>query len=216
MERARSKQSPATGTGVLAATGAAAVGAYLVVAAAVGLPGSYQASFADVTYREVAVLRKAIEVARVDASVPFLDPSRAGYLEMVVAQRVGFRTPEGGMRLARADTDLERGLSRAPADAYAWTRRATVLMHRRGSSSAAAKALSTALLIAPHDRKLAPIQFDLAVLLWRHMEADGREALQRRVRFIANTPGLQHQAQAFRSTALGKKLAPSSPAGMRP
>ncbi len=195
--------------GVIAAL-FAALGASLLVAGALRLPGAYAASFAEVTYRQAALLGTRMDAAALDRAAAHLDPSRAAFLDMRIAQERGLRTVEGRARLTRAAAELERGLRRAPADAYAWTRRAAVLVQLKGANEAAARSLSLALMIAPHDRKLGAIQFDLAVVLWPMMDAQAREALARRARFIAATPDLAPQAHAFAATALGQSLLSAS------
>lgn len=183
----------------------------MLVGGALRLPGAYAASVAEVTYRQAAVLRTRMDQADLDRAAVYLDPSRAAYLDMRIAQERGLRTPEGHARLAHAAARLERGLRRTPADAYAWTRRAAVLVQLAGASPAAARSLSVALMIAPHDRKLGPMQFDLAVALWPAMEADGREALTRRARFIAGDPTLAPQLHVFAATALGQSMLGRAP-----
>ena len=170
------------------------------------MPGAYAASVAEVRYREAALLQKPIEAEESDRVAASLDASRAGFLDMMVAQELGSRTAQGQARLARAIGELQRGLRASPADAYGWTRLAAALVQTRAAGDEAAWALSVALQIAPHDRKLGALQFDLAVVLWPRLSADGREALTRRARFIAGEPTLKAQAQAFAVTALGQSL----------
>jgi len=171
----------------------AALGASLVVVGAGRWPGSYAASFAEVTYRQAALLGAPLDEATLDRAAARLDPSRAAFLDMRLAQERGLRTAAGRARLRRAAGELERGLRLAPADAYAWTRRAAVLVQLAGASESAARSLSFALMIAPHDRRLGPIQFDLAVVLWPQMDVAGHEALA-------------PQLHAFAATALGQSL----------
>ena len=202
---ARSRSVPRLRTALVAGL-ATAIGAYLILAAAIGFPGSYEASFADVVYRDVAVLHKPVDPRDIDQMARLLGPARAAFLDMVYAQTVGQRSVLGRAHLTRAAGELDRGLRLSPADAYAWTRRALVLVQMQGPNDAAARALSTALMIAPHDRKLGPIQLDLAVLLWPKMGDEAHEALTRRLRFITREPDLRSQARAFGATELGRKL----------
>jgi hypothetical protein len=195
----------------LIASLAAAIGATLIVAGAVRWPGAYSASFAEVTYREAALLRTRMDVNTLDGAAAQLDPSRAAFLDMRVAQEAGVRTSAGRARLVRAAGELARGLRAAPADAYAWTRRAAVLVQLEGATRAAAQSLSTALMIAPRDRKLGAMQFDLAVVLWPLMDGEGREALARRARFIADEPALAPQAHAFAMTDVGRAVLGTPP-----
>ena len=185
---------------------AAAVCAVLVVAGALRLPDAYAASFAEVTYREAALLRTRMDVRTLDAARAKLDPARAAFLDMRIAQEIGVRSQAGQSRLVRAVGELARGLMRSPADAYAWTRLAAVEMQFNGGREAAAQSLGLALMIAPHDRKLGPMQFDLAVVLWPQMSGEAREALVRRARFIAGDPALAPQLKAFAQTDIGRAV----------
>jgi hypothetical protein len=195
----------------LIASLAAALGAALIVAGAVRWPGAYAASFAEVTYREAALLRTRMDVSVIDKAAAQLDPSRAAFLDMRIAQEQGVRTGEGYARLVRAAAELARGLRASPADPYAWTRRAAVLVQLEGATRAAAQSLSTALMIAPRDRKLGAMQFDLAVVLWPLMDGEGREALVRRAAFIAGDPALAPQLHAFAMTDVGRAVLGTRP-----
>ncbi len=97
------------------------------------------------------------------------DLNRAAFVQMLTSQKMGLQTFRATSRLASARRDLHIGLSAAPADAFAWSRLAVAQMEL-GNARDAAVALSVAMQLAPSDRVLAPLHFDLAVVLWSQLD----------------------------------------------
>lgn len=115
------------------------------------------------------------------------DMSRAAFVQMLTAQQVGLGSLRATTRLTAARRDLRLGLRAAPSDAYAWTRLA-ISEQRLEHLKDAGAALSIALQIAPAERKLASVQFDLAVILWHQLDVAGREALAHRLKWAKGRP----------------------------
>jgi hypothetical protein len=133
------------------------------------------------------------------------DMSRAAFVQMLTAQQVGLGSLRATTRLTAARRDLRLGLAAAPSDAYAWTRLA-ISEQRLEHLKAAGAALSIALQIAPAERRLAPVQFDLAVILWHHLDTPGREALARRLKWAQGRPELKTVLAENSVTVLSSRL----------
>jgi len=140
------------------------------------------------------------------ASPARADLSRAAFVQMITAQRVGLNSLRAVTRLSAARRDLRLGLRASPSDAYAWTRLA-VVEHRLGHTAAAAAALDMALQVAPAERKLTAMQFDLAVTLWTVLAPSAKAALDRRLAWVEKWPDLETVAAGNSADALRKRLA---------
>ena len=125
---------------------------------------------------------------------------------MLTAQREGLGSLRATTRLTAARRDLRLGLSASPSDAYAWTRLA-ISEQRIEHAKDAARALSLALQVAPTERKLAPVQFDLAVILWNELDAPAREALARRIKWAEGRVDLKTTVTGNSATVLRQRLA---------
>ena len=134
------------------------------------------------------------------------DLSRAAFVQMLTAQQIGLHSLRATTRLAAARRDLRLGLAAAPSDSYAWTRLAISELHL-GNNVAAAKALSVALQIAPNERKLTSLHFDLAVALWIDMDAAGRAAIERRLDAASKWPEQKAALAGNSSRALRERIA---------
>ncbi|MFM9863366.1 MAG: hypothetical protein ACKVRO_07140 [Micropepsaceae bacterium] len=185
-------QSEAAVVGVIAA----AFAAYLLVYAA--MFGMAAWTFAGAEPRYAAVTKgKVGTVFELDALTQALraspwqaDLSRAAFVQMLTAQQVGLGTFRATTRLSAARRDLRLGLSASPSDAYAWTRLA-ISEQRIEHEEDAARALSLALQVAPAERKLTAVQFDLGVILWPDLDTAGRDALARRLKWAEGRADLK-------------------------
>ncbi|MCE9522376.1 MAG: hypothetical protein K8S25_08095 [Alphaproteobacteria bacterium] len=190
---------------------AAALASYLCLYALTSVSLAWD--FAHAEPRYAAVARGKIGTAlELDALIPALraspfraDLSRAAFVQMVMAQQIGLKSLRATTRMAAARRDLRLGLAAAPSDAYAWTRLAVAEMHL-GNIKAAAGALSIAMQIAPAERKLTPIHFDLAVALLPELDAQGKATVARRLQIAAKWPELTPALSSNSANALRSRL----------
>jgi hypothetical protein len=201
-------QSEAAVVGVLAA----AFAAYLFVYAAMFGVSAWTFAAAEPRYADVAK-GKVGTVFELDALTRALrespsraDLSRAAFVQMLTAQREGLGTFRATTRLTAARRDLRLGLTTSPADAYAWTRLA-ISEQRIEHEEDAARALSIALQVAPAERKLTPVHFDLAVILWPALDTAAREALERRIKWAEGRADLKAAVTGNSATVLRERLA---------
>jgi hypothetical protein len=201
-------QSEAAVVGVLAASFAA----YLIVYAVMfGLPAW---TFAGAEPRYTAVAKGKIgSVYELDALTQALraspwhaDMSRAAFVQMLTAQAEGLGSLRATTRLTAARRDLRLGLAASPSDAYAWTRLA-ISEQRIEHEEEAAKALSLALQVAPTERKLTAVQFDLAVILWTALDGPARDALERRIKWAEGRADLKAAVVGNSAAVLRERLA---------
>lgn len=134
------------------------------------------------------------------------DLNRAAFVQMLISQKMGLQSYHATNRLASAQRDLHLGLTAAPADAFAWSRLAVAQMEL-GSAREAATALSVAMQLAPSDRVLAPLHFDLAVVLWDKLDRTARASLAQRLKWAAQIPELKNASEGNSAMALRQKLA---------
>ena len=201
-------QSSGIGTGFVAA----ALAAFLCVYASLYAARAWEFAHAEPRYNAVArgKIATAVELdalmQALRASPRRADLNRAAFVQMLAAQREGLKSLRATTRLAAARRDLRLGLTASPADVYAWTRLA-VTETRLDNAKAAAAALSMALQIAPTERKLTGLQFDLAVALWPNLDGAGRAAMERRLVFAAKWPELKSVLAGNSAATLRARLA---------
>lgn len=201
-------QSETAVVGVLVA----AFAAYLMVYAAMfGGPAwtfaGAEPRYADVAKGKVGSVFELDALTRALRESPFrADLSRAAFVQMLTAQQEGLASFRAATRLTAARRDLRLGLSASPSDAYAWTRLA-ISEQRIEHEEDAARALSIALQIAPAERKLTSVHFDLAVILWPVLDTVAREALERRLKWAEGRADLQAAVGGNSATVLRERLA---------
>lgn len=139
------------------------------------------------------------------------DLSRAAHAQLIRAQQLGVKSIRSIPRLTAARRDLLLGVSASPADAYAWTRLAVVEMHL-ASAGPAARALEMALQLAPAERKLTALQFDLAVVLWPELQPAARNSIAQRLRWARQLPELKAAMAGNSARSLEQLLAKTAPA----
>lgn len=140
------------------------------------------------------------------------DLSGAAFIQLLRAQQLGITSIRALPRLIAARHDLRIGIAASPADAFAWTRLA-VAEAELGERKQAAAALGMALELAPAERVLAAIQFDLAVVLWDDLGASAKASLAQRLKWISGMPALKDVAAGNSARALKARLATT---GARP
>ena len=190
----------------------AAFAAYLVVYAAMFGWSAWQFASAEPRYQEVTK-GKVGTVFELDALTQVLraspwhsDMSRAAFVQMLTAQQEGLGSLRATTRLSAARRDLRLGLSTSPSDPYAWTRLA-ISEQRIGHLPEAGRSLSLALQVAPAERKLTPVQFDLAVILWSQLDGPARDALSRRLAWAAGRSDMQAVVKANSAQVLKQRIA---------
>lgn len=174
----------------------AAFAAYMIAYAAMfGMPAwtfaGAEPRFASVAKGKVGTVYELDALTQALRTSPWhADLSRAAFVQMLTAQKEGLGSLRATTRLTSARRDLRLGLSASPSDAYAWTRLA-ISEQRIEHEEDAARALSVALQVAPAERKLTSVQFDLAVILWPELDAVAREALARRLKWAEGRADLK-------------------------
>lgn len=135
------------------------------------------------------------------------DLSRAAFVQMLTAQQLGLKSFRALTRLTSARRDLRLGLAAAPSDAYAWSRLAVAELEL-SNPGAAAGALSMAMELAPSDRVLTPMHFDLGVVLWSQLDRNARASLAQRLKWAEHVPELNQTVRGNSAMALKAKLSP--------
>jgi hypothetical protein len=206
-------QNTIPNSGIAAGMFAAAMGAYMFLYGAQFVAPAWD--YAHAEPRFAAVARGKLETAlELDGLIQALrtspwrsDMGRAAFVQMLTAQQIGVKSLRATTRLTAARRDLRHALFAAPSDAYAWTRLAVTELHLE-HPQAAATALSVALQIAPAERKLTGLQFDLAVALWEKMDQPGRDAVERRLSSAEKWPELKPVLAGNSAQALRARLSP--------
>jgi len=152
------------------------------------------------TVIELDALTRALRVSPMRA-----DLNRAGFVQVVTAQREGLKSARAATRMFSARRDLRAGLGIAPSDSLAWTRLA-VAEHTLGNRERAAAALSVALQVAPAERKAIALQLDLALLLWPELDRAGKVSIERRLGDAEKSPHLAPVLAGNSAQALRRKL----------
>ena len=205
--RMTTDSAPTFLVGILAALFAAAmcVYAWMFVVPAWNFAQA-EPRYAQITHGKVASVVELDAVTQALRASPMRgDLNRAAFVQMLTAQQVGLKTLRATTRLLAARRDLRRGLAVAPSDVYAWTRLA-VSEQRLGNLGPAAAALAMALEIAPNERKLTAVHFDLAVLLWPQLDSAGRAAVQRRLTTAEKWPDLAPTLAGNSAVVLRQRL----------
>ena len=81
--------------------------------------------------------------------------------------------------LLSARDALHRGLTRAPASPYAWTRLAYVHYLLGGISEEMMRALRMAMITGPHERFISYVRFELGLLAWNKLRHSDRILVER-------------------------------------
>ena len=119
--------------------------------------------------------------------------------------------------LLSARDALHRGLTRAPASPYAWTRLAYVEYLLEGVSEEMVRALRMALITGPHERFISYVRFELGLLAWNQLRHSDRILVERQAaRVWAFKPGRALEiARARGKTGLLRRALANSPKQLR-
>ena len=190
---------------------AAVLGAALIVTAVPLAMPAWQFAQSEPRYLDV-VKGKPAGMLELDALTRSLrasssraDLSRAAFVQMVAAQQLGLKSFRALSRLMSARRDLRLGLAAAPSDAYAWTRLAVAELEL-GKLREAAAALAMALQLAPSERGLTALHFDLGVVLWGQLDERAKLSIAQRLRWAAHVPELAHVVAGNSAMALKSKM----------
>jgi hypothetical protein len=201
-------RSDAVATGVVTA----AIAAALVVYGALYGEAAWTFAQAEARYRDAAD-GKPMTIVELDALTQALrasparhDLSNAAEIQIRAAQQLGISSLRAISRLSAARRDLRIGVSAAPTDTAAWTRLA-VTETQLGHQQRAASALALAFEVGTTDRALAATQFDLAVELWPHFNAQAKAVLERRLGLARANVSLKDIAEGKSATTLRRYLA---------
>lgn len=173
-----------------------AIAAALIVFAALYGEAAWHFAQAEPRYRDVAAGKPAT-VVELDALTQALraspqhnDLARAAFVQTLAAQQVGVSSLRAISRLSAARRDLRLGLAAAPTDASAWTRLA-LTEARLGHRDRAIAALTRACELAPADPAITAMQFDLAMVLWPHLDLRAKTAIERRLAWAEQHAGIE-------------------------
>jgi hypothetical protein len=133
------------------------------------------------------------------------DQSGAAFVQLLRAQQLGIKSVRALPRLIAARHDLRLGIAASPADAFAWTRLA-VAEAQLDERKQAADALAMALELAPAERVLASMQFDMAVLLWDELSPAAKSSLAQRLKWIEGIAELHDVAWGNSARSLRDRL----------
>lgn len=100
----------------------------------------------------------------------------AGFIATIEAHLAGVASPKGRAWLEKARADLRTGLSKSPADGFAWLRLAGTEFLREGASSPAqiVPALQMAFYTARQNKKADPLFMTLSAQIWPLVGQDAR------------------------------------------
>jgi hypothetical protein len=197
--------------GLAAGLIAGAIAGGLIVFGALYGQASWHFAQAEPAFREVAS-GKSATVVELDALTQALraspqrsDLSSAAIVQMLTAEQVGISSLRAISRVSAARRDLRLGLGASPSDASAWTRLA-MTEAQLGHHARAVAALTLACEIAPNDPAPAAMQFDLALVLWPHMDARGKAAVERRLQWAGRRIDMKSVVAANAAATLQQRL----------
>ena len=119
--------------------------------------------------------------------------------------------------LLSASDALHRGLTRAPASPYAWTRLAYVHYLLDGISEEMIRALRMALITGPHERFISYVRFELGLLAWNKLRHSDRILVERQAARVwaFNRGRALEIARARGKTSLLRRALENSPKQLR-
>jgi len=85
--------------------------------------------------------------------------------------------------IASAIASLKKGLSLAPANAFAWTRLAYAEILKAGPSQAAASELRMSLATAPFEPRLLFLRLELSFRTWPYFQSEDRKLVFEQIRY---------------------------------
>jgi hypothetical protein len=105
-----------------------------------------------------------------------------GLAYLLLAEKLPPDSPEASEALQRAIEALRGGLSRAPANPYAWSRLAYAEALAQGWTPQAVAALRLGLITAPYEPRLLWSRLRMAFLAWPEMAVEDREMVLHQIR----------------------------------
>ncbi len=121
-----------------------------------------------------------------------------GLVLIVQAERLGLATPEGRNLASKAAQALERGLSREPANPYAWVRLANARF-AQGQSHAAStrRALAMSYVTGRYAYRVMPQRIEIAMQLYEELAPELRQDVARDIAALWNR-SWEDQKRVFR------------------
>ncbi len=108
-----------------------------------------------------------------------------GLIYLMQAQHQGLDTDGGQAKLLAGMKALEDGLSRSPANSFAWARLAWARLARdQGPSPGAIKALRMSYLTGPYVDRVMPYRADLSLRLWERLDSELTESATRELTYL--------------------------------
>lgn len=105
-----------------------------------------------------------------------------GLAYLLLAEKLPPNSPDSTAMLHRAIEALRDGLSRAPANPYAWARLAYAEALANGWTPQAVTALRLALITAPYEPRLLWSRLRMAFLAWPEMSGEDRQLVFQQIR----------------------------------
>ena len=110
-----------------------------------------------------------------------------GLSQILLAEKYGQNDSRRIEAIGKAIKSLKVGLSKAPANPFAWTRLAYALALKDGVSAQSIAALILGTELAPFEPRLAFARISFGFAAWRHLQPSERELIFRQVRDLWNT-----------------------------
>lgn len=107
-----------------------------------------------------------------------------GLAYMLLARQAGYATVAGTDYLEMSAKAIETGLSKAPADPYAWTRKSFIDLQLEGPGRSAKNALILSLFTGPYERSLAHSRIQYAFSVWHRLNASQQAMVHTQIEFL--------------------------------
>ncbi len=127
-------------------------------------------------------------IASREHALEWIDTGRAwtdlglGYLNL--AKQAGYGTKSGSIYIEQGAKAVETGLSKAPANAYAWARLTFLKLRRKDQNADAKNSLVLSLFTGPYERSLAPSRIRYGLAVWHRLNASQQALVHDQIVFL--------------------------------
>ena len=124
-----------------------------------------------------------------ERSLKWVDDGRAwsdlGLAHLRLAELSGYDTFSGVGYLAASTEALKTGLSKSPANPYAWARLAYLGLRQEGEGIDAKEALIMSLFTGPFERSLVDSRIEYALVIWHQLDVGQQDMIHEQIVFLA-------------------------------